>query len=253
MEKSMTAQNMDSVIRKNRNIGKEIAVHALKMQANPSIPQIPFSPQSAFFILQKYGLLRVPAEDVVWSGAVYVRSGKVIPVINTAKPRAEQYFAAWQEVWYLLYSERTGDCLFGSNLADEDPRSSYFARYMMLSGVEDYFLELPDMDFLSKILCCMSAYQAPYREVLVALYECAVRNGNERLMIRIRDVFDREPRDLPERFRTLGLDDSAVRPSYVANVAALQERIRERRRKEPESEYHREKEEKLKRILGRLQ
>lgn len=39
-----------------------------------------------------------------------------------------------------------------------------------------YYTELPEMDFLSKIFHCMDTFQAPYKAVLIALYESAVQH-----------------------------------------------------------------------------
>lgn len=35
-------------------------------------------------ILQGFGLIQMPIEDKFWSGAIFVKDGKVIPVLNTA-------------------------------------------------------------------------------------------------------------------------------------------------------------------------
>lgn len=97
---------------------------------------------------------------------------------------------------------------------------------MLLADVDRYFIELPEMDFVSKIFLCMSVFQAPYKAVLLSLYEYAIRSENETLAKRIKEVFDVEFEDMPQRFQKLGLDDSLVKPSYVVNASSLQERIR---------------------------
>ena len=51
----------------------------------------------------------MPIEDKYWSGAIYVKEGKIIPVINTALPRANQYFAAWHEIYHLLFDKVSFD------------------------------------------------------------------------------------------------------------------------------------------------
>ena len=60
----------------------------------------------------------------------------------------------------------------------------------------------------------MSTFQAPYKAVLVSLYEYAIQSENEKLCGKIKEVFDLQFDDLPNRFRRLGLDDSLVCPSY---------------------------------------
>lgn len=104
-------------------------------------------------------------------------------------------------------------------------------------------------DFVSKIFYCMSAFQAPYKAVLVSLYEYAIKSENEKLCSRIKEVFDLQFEDLPDRFRMLGLDDSLVTPSYVINTSSLQERIKRVKAANPELHYHKDNEEYLKNIM----
>ena len=94
------------------------------------------------------------------------------------------------------------------------------------------------MDFVSKIILCMSVFQVPYKAVLVSLYEYAVQSRNEILGKKIKEVFDLELEDLPQKFRLLGLDDSLVRSSYVINTSSLQERIKRSKTADPELDYH---------------
>ena len=101
----------------------------------------------------------------------------------------------------------------------EERKAECFAASILLSGVDRYFIELPDIDFVSKIFHCMSAFQAPYKAVLVSLYEYAIQSKNETLSKKIKEVFDLEFEDMPQRFQELGLDDSLVKPSYVINIS----------------------------------
>jgi hypothetical protein len=123
---------------------------------------------------------------------------------------------------------------------------------MLLSGVDRYYIELPEMDFTSKVFCCMSAFQAPYKAVLVSLYEYAVQSDNEKLGKRIKEVFDLQFEDMPEHFRMLGLDDSLVMPSYVINTAFLQEKIRRSQKANPGLNYHKDNEEFLTNIMKEI-
>ena len=91
----------------------------------------------------------------------------------------------------------------------------------------------------------MSTFQAPYKAVLVSLYEYAIQSENEKLCGKIKEVFDLQFDDLPNRFRRLGLDDSLVCPSYVINTYFLQEKIKRTRDENPELRYHEDNEEYL--------
>lgn len=238
MGEIITSSNIDVVIQKNNEIKEEVNIQALKLQTNHSIMKAASVPQLALLILQGFGLIQMPIEDKYWSGAIYVREGKIIPVINTAQPRANQYFTAWHEIYHLIFDKVLLDHFIENDNMVEERKAEYFASCMLLTGMDRYFSELPEMDFISKILCCMSVYQAPYKAVLISLYENAVQSNNDNMKKQIKKVFDIRFDDMPDRFRSLGLDESLVLPSYVINTAYLQDRIYKRAEAEPELKYH---------------
>ena len=63
---------------------------------------------------------------------------------------------------------------------------------------------------------------------------------------------DKSFEDLPKMFRDLGLDDSLVKPSYVINVNALQAKINERIKQNPELNYNHDNAQFLNNILKEL-
>ena len=243
MSELITAENIDLVIKKNREIKDEVLEQAIKLQTNPLIMKTASAPQMALWILQGFGLVQMPIEDKFWSGAIYVKDGKRIPVVNTALPRVNQYFAAWHEIYHVIFDQVSFDHFIETDNTLEERKAECFAACMLLNGVDRYYIELPEMDFTSKIFHCMAAFQAPYKAVLVSLYEYAVQSENEKLCNRIKEVFDFQFDDLPERFRMLGLDDSLVKPSYVINTSFLQERIKKSKDENPELKYHKDNEE----------
>lgn len=243
MSELITAENIDLVIKKNREIKDEVLEQAIKLQTNPLIMKTASAPQMALWILQGFGLVQMPIEDKFWSGAIYVKDGKRIPVVNTALPRANQYFAAWHEIYHVIFDQVSCDHFIETDNTLEERKAECFAACMLLNGVDRYYIELPEMDFTSKIFHCMAAFQAPYKAVLVSLYEYAVQSENEKLCNRIKEVFDFQFDDLPERFRMLGLDDSLVKPSYVINTTFLQEKIKKSKDENPELKYHKDNEE----------
>lgn len=252
MSELITAQNLDFVIKKNDEIKKEVLAQAIRLQTNPSIMQVASLPQLALLILQGFGLIQMPIEDKFWSGAIFVKDGKIIPVINTALPRANQHFTAWHEIHHLIFDKVSFNHFIEIDNTLEERKAECFAACMLLNGVDRYFAELPEMDFVSKIFCCMSTFQAPYKAVLVSLYEHAIQSENEKLCGRVKEVFDFQFEDLPKRFRMLGVDDSLVRPSYVINTSSLQERIKKTGDANPELHYHKDNEEYLKNIMAEV-
>lgn len=136
---------------------------------------------------------------------------------------------------------------------------AHLRRYMfeavpkkILNGVERYYAELTKMDFISKIFYCMATFQAPYKSVLVSLYEYAVQSKNEELCCKIKEVFDLQFDNFAEKFQMLGLDDSLVTPSYVINTSSLQEKIKKSMEINPELNYHKDNEPFLKNIMTEI-
>ena len=237
MSEIISASNIDLVIQKNKEIAEEVSAQALKLQTNTSIMRVASMPQLALLILQSFGLIQMPIEDKYWSGAIYVKEGKIIPVINTALPRANQYFAAWHEIYHLLFDKVSFDHIIENDNMMEERKAEYFAACMLLQGVDRYFTELPSMDMVSKVLYCMSAFQAPYKAVLISLYENAVRSDNDKLKGQIKEIIDLKIDDIPERFQKLGLDDSLVMPSFVVNTSYLHDQIKKSEEANPELQY----------------
>ena len=252
MSELITAENLDLVIKRNSEIKDEVSAQAIKLQTNPTIMKVASSPQLALLILQGFGLIQMPIEDKYWSGAIFVKSKKIIPVLNTALPRANQYFTAWHEIYHLLFDRVSFDHFIETDNTLEERKAECFAACMLLNGIERYYTELPEMDFVSKIYNCMATLQAPYKAVLVSLYEHAIQSENEKLCSRIKEVFDLQFDNLPERFRVLGLDDSLVSPSFVINTSSLQERVKKCINANPELNYHKDNEEFLKNIMTEI-
>lgn len=252
MSEIITASNIDIVIKKNRKIAGEVSEQALKLQTNTSIMRGASMFQFALLILQRFGLVQMPIEDRYLSGAIYVKEGKIIPVINTALPRANQYFTAWHEIYHLLFDKVSFDHIIENENMMEERKAEYFAACMLLRDVDRFFADLPEMDIISKVMYCMSAFQAPYKAVLISLYEDAAKRDNDKIKNQIKEIIDLKIDDMPERFRKLGLDDSLVMPSYVVNTSYLHEQIKKSKGAYPELKYHGDNEAFLENILKEI-
>lgn len=252
MSEKIVAGNLDDVVMKNAVIRDEMREKALLIRTNWNRMQISTSNQLALQILKTYGLILLPIDNQYWSGAIFVKSGKKIPVINTALPRVNQYFAAWHEIYHLIYDTVSFSHVIETETVMEERKAEYFASLMLLGNLLPYYTELPEMSFLAKIFHCMDAFSAPYKAVLITLYESAVQNENTTLMRLIKANFDNSFCDLADRFRKLGLDDSLVKPSYVINVGALQAKIQERIKLCPELDYNRENEKFLNNLVREI-
>lgn len=253
MSEKITSKNLNQVIRKNKEIRQEIGQCVMLVRTTLNRMQVSSPPQLAIQLLRTYGLIQMPVDNPYLSGAIYVKEGKRIPFINTALPRANQYYAAWHELYHILFDAVSFDHLIEAEDTVEERRAEYFASMMLLGNLASCFFELPvNMDFRSKIYNCMSVFQAPYKAVLIALYEMAAQMDNEILMNKVKEHFDDTDRDMAECFEKLGLDNTLVLPSYVVDVSSLHAKIRECIQERPELNYHKDNEQFLERILKEI-
>ena len=250
MSERIAATNLDEVIKRNEVVEKQIKQSASLIWSKCNPMQINSPIQLALQILKPYGLIQLPIDNRYLSGAIFIRDEKRIPLINTALPRANQYFTAWHEIYHLLFDEVSFDHLIESEILMEERKAEYFASLMLLGNLMPYFKGLSDMDFQAKAFQCMNAFQAPYKAVLISLYESAVKSGNAVIAKEVKENFDVQMEDIVHRFRDLGLDDSLVRPSYVVNVSLLQEKINKTIQNEPEVKYHKDNGAFLKTVLS---
>ena len=142
------------------------------------------------------------------------------------------------EIYHLIFDAVSFSHVIETETIMEERKAEYFASLMLFGNLLPYYTELSDMEFLPKVFHCMDAFRAPFKAVLIALYESAVLNENHTLMRLIKENFDNSFIDLADRFRELGLDDSLVKASYVVNVGTLQAKIQERIKKNPELNYN---------------
>ncbi len=239
MSEKITAYNLDEVIEKNNEIKKDIErlVFIVKTECNKLSVQS--TALLAIQILKEHGLIMMPIDNPYLGGAIYVKGGKKIPFINTAQPRSNQYFTAWHEVYHLLFDKVSFDHVINVDSIMEERKAENFASQMLLGKLLPYYLELPiEMDFLSKVCCCMDVFQAPYKAVMISLYEMAVLTENQNLITMIKKEFDNPPRNIVELFKENGLDSTLVMPSNVINLGVLEKKIKDSVNRDKELKYH---------------
>ena len=81
MSELITSANIEEVIAKNNYIEPEVSKLVITIQTNPSIMRVASIPQLALIILKSYGPIQLPIDDQFFSGAIYVKEGKMIPFI----------------------------------------------------------------------------------------------------------------------------------------------------------------------------
>ena len=136
MSEFITSKNIDNVVKKNYEIKDEILDKVMFVKTNPEIMKISSMSQLGLLILQKFGLIQMPVDDKFWSGAIYVKKGKMIPVINTALPRVNQYFTSWHEIYHLIFDKVSFDHFIESENTLEERKAECFSANMLLDGVD---------------------------------------------------------------------------------------------------------------------
>ena len=160
MSERITAANLDEVIKRNEVIEEQMKQSASLIWSKYNPMQINSPIQLALQILRPYGLIQLPIDNHYLSGAIFVRDGKRIPLINTALPRANQYFTAWHEIYHLLFDEVSFDHLIESEILMEERKAEYFAALMLLGNLMPYFEGLKDMEFQAKAFQCIPFFFA---------------------------------------------------------------------------------------------
>lgn len=238
MSERITSECLDRVIKENKNISQIIEDYCNNIHTYHNPLKISSPATLGFRILEKHNLILFPRDNIYWSGAIYIRNGKKIPIINTAIPRVNQYFAAWHEVYHILFDEISFDHPIKNENYMEERKAEYFAAKMLIGDVNSYYNSLDDNDFEDKIFRCMAMFQAPYKAILIALYEEAVNNNNEPLKSAIKQNFDTHIENISESFEKLGLDNTLVLPSNIINADKILSEIKKNIAEDPEASYH---------------
>ncbi|MEJ8554625.1 ImmA/IrrE family metallo-endopeptidase [Tepidibacter sp. Z1-5] len=238
----ITKENLDQIIKINKEIDEDIRGCVAEIGKRYNKANILSPEKLALNILKTYNLIQIPIDDEYLGGKVEVRNNKKIPIINTAQPRVYQYFVAWHEVYHILFDENlnTEQIYREMNVVDVpliERKADYFAACMLLGNVFEYYIEL-EGDFIDKIMKCIDMYKAPYKAILVKLYECADRYQNQELKTLCLKYIDKKPVNLIEKFNELELDSELVRPSNLVNLGHIDSLIEEQVKANPQVTYH---------------
>lgn len=241
MSEKITAANLDEVVKKNMAIKRETEELVMQIKTTCNKMSVQSTSLLAIQILREKGLIMMPVDNPYFGGAIYIKDGKKIPFINTAQPRANQYFTAWHEVYHLIFDKVSFDHIINVDAIMEERKAENFASQMLLGNLLPYYLELPsDMDFKSKICCCMDVFQSPYKAILISLYETAVQSENETLKAIVKENFENNMHDIARLFKENGLDANLVMPSNIVNFGTLEAKVKEAINEEAEIKYHKD-------------
>jgi len=243
MSELITSKNLEQVIEKNKLIKDDILRLTNDFTVRFNKSGVTGQDKLSFSVLKENHLIQIPIDDEYWGGAIITKGNIKIPVINTAQPRVYQYFVAWHEIYHLLYDlslkDETHNIAVDMDLNER--RADYFAAKMIFGNVYDYYYSLDDEDFIDRIIKCMDVYKAPYKAVLIELFEEAVTKYNDlNLKEKILEHFDNKPENLVQKFIDLELDSELVKPSYVVSLGGLEKKIQNAMKENPDVSHHKD-------------
>jgi len=243
MSKYITSFNLDEVINENKKIKSEIDNLKINFFINYNKAGILGADKLAFETLKKnHTFLQIPILDDYYGGTIIVRGNVKISLINSARPRVYQYFVAWHELYHLLYDTnltKGEHVIQAEEMELNERKADYFAAKMLLGDVYKYYYSLEEDEFINKIARCIDVFKAPYKAVLIELYEDAVTTYNDlNLKKLIKDNFDNKQSNLIEIFEKLELDTDLLKPSNIISFGNLDKRIEMLSKKETDVQYH---------------
>ncbi|WP_186306567.1 ImmA/IrrE family metallo-endopeptidase [Siminovitchia fortis] len=171
-------------------------------------------------------LIEAPINDLTLGGFIrIINNDKLICYINSAQPRMYQNFVVFHELYHLLYSPKQLDDLHlieaGMDNRSEERKADYFASLLLLNEHElrSFFTGLKDQKkpLHTKILLCMAAFKAPYKAVLIRMYELNLITAEH-----LKDFFDKKV-NFHDEFCKLGMDPYILEPSDVINFKSLED------------------------------
>jgi len=231
---------LEQVIEKNNLIKDDILRLTNDFTVRFNKSRVTGQDKLSFSVLKEKHLIQIPIDDEYWGGAIITKGNIKIPVINTAQPRVYQYFVAWHEIYHLFYDlslrDETHNIAVDMDLNER--RADYFAAKMIF---DDYYYSLDDEDFIDRVIKCMDVYKAPYKAVLIELFEEAVTKYNDLdLKEKILEHFDNKPENLVQKFIDLELDAELVKPSYVVSLGGLEKKIQIVMKENPDVSHHKD-------------
>lgn len=244
----ITSQNLAQTIRLNKEIKREIDRIINVVETRYKKIRILSSEKQALQILKEHYLIQVPIPDEDWGGAIReLPNDTKVFVINTAQPRVYQYFICWHEIYHLIVGfEESSSHLISTEFELAERKADYFASQMLLGpDVYDYYSQLNDsLLFIEKIMHCIDTFKAPYKAILIQLYESADKCKNTELTQQIKENFDTklEQTEIEELFHKLALDVTLVQPSNIIDLGVLQTKIHEKRQDNKDVEMYKEHE-----------
>ncbi|MBP3041568.1 ImmA/IrrE family metallo-endopeptidase [Bacillaceae bacterium Marseille-Q3522] len=223
-------QDLDRILAANRNIHEEVSKF-VRAYLEKEHPRGWNRVDGAKKWIKVNGIMvEAPINDPSLGGFVFFRgeNKKNICFINTNQPRVYQNFVLFHELYHFLTlgrQTRTVSVQGGRvhflkadiDIENEERRADYFASLMLLpeDEVKEFYRSLASETKDDAIYYTMYHFQAPYKAVLIRLYELR--------LIDLRDLVERfeENSDFHAVFQRMGLDTASVEMSKTIDLQSV--------------------------------
>lgn len=176
------------------------------------------------YIKNNHFLIEAPINDSSFGG--FIRSTnteKFICYINTAQPRIYQNFSLLHELYHLISFQKIPELVHivnaGLDRNINERKADYFASLLLIDehSLLSFYKgeENKDNDELTKIFKAIFLFKAPYKAILIRLYELNLISTDS-----LKKLFDQK-NNLEDEFNKLGLDPSSIEKSMVINFEDL--------------------------------
>ncbi|MFH5781540.1 ImmA/IrrE family metallo-endopeptidase [Heyndrickxia oleronia] len=175
-------------------------------------------------------VIQAPIKDSSLGGFILYQNQQHICYINTYHPRVYQNFILFHELYHVISQIEYGTHkeelhVVESDLdRDKDERKAdYFASLLLLEEERliSFYQSLLKEEFLVRILYTMSHFSAPYKAVLIRLYELQQID-----LDKLVEYFDLKI-NLEKEFINLGFDPAPVQRSNSIDFSQVEKLINE--------------------------
>lgn len=221
----LTFDDLPKVLEENKKIRSEIHMavnHYLQTYHPKGWNRID---GAKIFIEQNHYLIEAPIHDLTFGGFIRAtNTDKMICYINSAQPRMYQNFVVFHELYHLITRiakiEKLHFIKAEIDNRTKERKADYFASLLLLDEYElSSFFSGPELEkelLFSRILICMNVFKAPYKAILIRLYELNLIEPAD-----LEALFDKQI-NFVEEFRRLGKDMYILEASHVINFKSLE-------------------------------
>ena len=182
------------------------------------------------YIATQHFFIEAPIQDQSLGGFIRATdTEKYICYVNTYQPRIYQNFSLFHELYHLISLQELDKKLHivhaGLDKSNTERKADYFASLLLIDQHEliTFYngFEKNDETTLHKIFLCMSRFKAPFKAILIRLYELQLIDYST-----IEEHFDQKF-DYHKEFEALGIDSYMIERSNVINLGKIEKMMQQ--------------------------